>query len=167
MHSQRVIDTLAWFDVKSATVADHDGVAFTELEILKIIANATPSSGAGILGDAYAQEARRGAGHYPNRNDVYRFTHQIMFATNFGRQELVGIDQTGYGELIETLCAEHATDTDLLGELLICAKCIGYWSASMDAAMVSFTSQFDALDRGDFNGSYHPILIGAILFAME
>jgi hypothetical protein len=61
---------------------------------------------------------------------------------------------------------EYIHDADILGELLICAKCIGYWSDALTSAMAAFTTVWEALDRTNFAENYHTILMGGILFSM-
>lgn len=168
MDSVRASSALAYIDGNATKLENHLGAAYAEGVILDALVNKTPSGTLGILGQAYKTDLIRGGVlDVPDRATAYKLTHTIIFATDFGRQKLTGL--SNYEALLEQLVVTYADDTDVLGELLISARCISYWSPAMDTAYQNFCSQWDAVNKqaGLFNQNYHVILVGGILFAME
>lgn len=167
MDSVRAAAALSFLEDNGAAVAVHPGAAFAEREILRAVLNADASGPAGLVGAAYLADLQRGVMVVEDRSQAYRFTHAVLFSSDFGRQPIEGVDLSGYGVLIEALVQQYLQDADVLGELLMSAKCLGYWSGAMDAALATFTAAWDALDRENFAESYHPLLVGGLLFSME
>ncbi len=149
-----------------AAVDAHTGAAYAENKILRGITGAEDTGGRSLLGYSYLCNLRRGVRSVSNRAECYAITHDIFFATNFGKISLTGVDVAAYTAALEGLVVDYTNDTDVLGELLICAKCLGYWSSGMDTALAQFETQWAALDRTNFAENYHPILVGGILFSM-
>lgn len=167
LDSVRATEAKVYMETNNASVLAHAGAAYEENEILKTLVNGTASTG--ILSDAYKANLLRGVPTVNDRGEAYRLTHTLMFATNFGRLDLTGFDVNAYGALLDELVVTYADDVDVLGELLISAKCIAYTSSALDSAYASFTSNWDSIgrDSGDFANNYHQILVGGLLFAME
>lgn len=152
-------------DNQSAVDA-HPGAAYQEQRILCATVGTESAGGSTSLLYSYQAVMRRGAQSTTNRGDAYTFTHAIMFGTDMGNITVSGIDQSGYEAEIEAALITYATDYDVLGEMLVCAKCLGYWSANCDAALDSFLVAWTSLDRENFGESYHPLLVGGLLFKM-
>lgn len=160
---QRVADTLAWFAANAAAVDEHPGAALAEVEILRALA--TGAQVGSIFAHVHEAKLLRGPRNTNDRGEAYGLTHDIFFATDFGRRELSpAVDKTAFAARIEALAPAYADDTDILAELLMCARILGHWSADLQALLERYIPQWNALDRANFSGSYHQILTGALLF---
>jgi hypothetical protein len=159
----RVVRTLAWFDEKQDDVAAHTGAASAELQILRLIAAGVIEPGLGYLGWAYRESLKTWSPTLSDRSSVYVLTHAVMFGTDFGRIALDG-EHEEIAHFITEAIGYYADDTDCLGELLICARCLNM--TGLLAAQMAFDRQWEALDRENFQQNYHPILVGAILYAL-
>jgi hypothetical protein len=153
-------------EANAVSVVANGGAAYAENKILRGMAGNDDTGGRALIGYAYLSNLQRGVRSVTNRGEAYALTHDIFFATNFGRITVTGVDITGHASLLDRLVVEHANDTDVLGELIMASKCIGHWSSAMDTALSAFESQWAALDRNDFAQNYHPILVGGLLFSM-
>jgi hypothetical protein len=160
----RATETLAWLDANAAAVALHPGAAYAEVEILRQLVNPEPVSCCSVLGTSYRRDLQRGVPVINNRAEARSLAHKIMFAGDFGRRALTV--PAGYGALLEALMQQHLADADTLGELLISAHILGHNSSAVTTARATFDAAWTALDRNDFLGNYHCILVGALLYAM-
>ncbi|MES2488567.1 MAG: hypothetical protein V4607_02160 [Pseudomonadota bacterium] len=159
-------EAVSFMETNNAAVEAHSGAAFPESKILRAMSGADSTGGRSVLGYAYQCELLRGAPSVTNRAEAYKLTHTIFFATDFGNKTISGIAMSAYCSLLDSLVITYAEDLDVLGELLISAKCIGHWSSAMDSALELFTDGWLEIDREDFGGNYHPVLVGGILFSM-
>lgn len=149
----------------SSAVDAHSGAAYMENKILRAITGTESTGGRSLLGYAYQSELLRHVPAVNDRGEAYRFTHIIFFATDFGNRPINGLDMTGYCAALDTHVVTFADDLDVLGEMLLCAKCIGHWSDACDTALSKFIADYDAYPRNVFDENYHPILVGGLLFA--
>lgn len=156
-----------YFDRHSDEVEAHPGAVLEELAILRILQNneaAEPT----IITAVYREKMVRGCPTCPNPADIYGMTHDVFFATDFGRQQFTGYDTEAWSALLQRLAIEQWGYPDLLGEILMCAICLDLWGPWADEALTHYRTLWDALDRtaGGFNENHHPILVGDLLFAM-
>ena len=151
-------------------IEEHRGAAFTEVEILKQLASKTDSGPAGLMGDTHLKKLQKSVPKIDNRSEAYAFTHEILFASDFGRISLKdkGIDLPAIEKLLDRLVEEYAGDTDVLGEILIVAECIEYSSPRLKEGLDVFNKAWKALSRDskDFAENYHTLLVGGILYTM-
>lgn len=87
--------------------------------------------------------------------DGYELTHAVMYAGDFG--PLSSAEATSR---VQAALAEEQ-DWDLVGEYLICLQLLG---EPGDTA--TYEAWWDG-EWGDFASAYHPVLVGALLFALR
>lgn len=159
---------LRYFDACAAQLAAHDGAAREEVALLRSLASDTPSGQAGLLGDVYRAAVKAGVPPTNNPPEVYRLTHMVFFATDFGRIP-VAVNRPAWLAALRYWMTECADNLDLVGELLICVSCLGLWDQSADKEWLALQAKLGALDRTprSFAQNYHPILVGGVLAAVR
>jgi hypothetical protein len=78
-------DAVAFMDENAALVQTHSGHAFAEADLLRRIVNNIPSGPAGLVGDVHKADLMRRVPKTPDLASVYVFTHEIFYASDFGR----------------------------------------------------------------------------------
>lgn len=155
-----------WSD-NDALVQAHPGEVLQELAIFRILKNGEEAPDT-IIAEVYREKVRRRVPECPNQSETYGMTHDVFFATDFGRRPFTGYDAEGWAEMLERVATEQWEHPDLLGEIIMCVIFLGLWDDWTDSALVHYRTLFDALDRSaeGFAENHHPILIGEMLFAL-
>lgn len=155
-------DILEYFDKNADLVENHPGAAYPEVSILRRLVKSTPSGPAGILGDVYLESVNRRISEVKNRGDVYGLTHEIFFATDFGR---INAALPNLSDLLNKLLPQYHDDPDPLGELLMVAKIVGHSSDVVTAARTVFDKAVASTDtsKAGFNDNYHLLLVAGLL----
>jgi hypothetical protein len=155
-------DTLAWLDSNQAQVAAHEGAAYEEVELLRLMLSGASGVG-GVMSAAYRNKLAFYIPSLTGRAGARAYAHIVMFAADFG------LDPVTHPALVNPMLDEavfaHQDDTDTLGELLIACHLLGHDSPVIQAASEKFLTDWQAIPR-DFT-NYHPILVGGILFALQ
>lgn len=160
----RAARAVEYFTENNAGIALFGGAARQEVMIMNGLINGVSGEVGGMMGYAYRDRMTLTAPDPQNRGDVYDYTHAVMFATDFGNSSItVG---ASHRELIDRLIPEYTDDLDVLGEILIAAKCIGYDSPVVQAGMDVFTHAWDTNSfKLPFGEQYHLVVVGGILFS--
>ena len=156
-----------YFTRHLSLVNNHPGEVKAELTVLRIVKNKEKLKST-VLQQVYLEKMQRGVPPVLNPADVYGMTHDVFNATDFGRIKITGYDKAGWTAMLKRLCLDYATYPDILGEVLLAAKCLDIWGVWADTATAAFRLLWTTLDRtaGGFNENYHPLLVGDLLFAM-
>jgi len=152
----RSTETLAWLDAHDVEIRAHDGAAYPERELLRLILSGASGTG-GVMSAAYRAQLAFKVPDLTERANARGYAHEVMFGADFGLDPIIVPEQVG--ALLEAAAIVHADDTDTVGELLIAGRLIGY---PMDTT--AFTMAWEAIPRTFEN--YHAILVGGILFAL-
>ena len=119
---------------------------------------------------------------YLRRDDIYDLTHIIFHVADFGRDSLGAVladrleaTRDYVSLLLATRVVER--DWDLVGELLLCCRCLsdgarppvaGAWRALESAQAVSgYVSGPESKAGGEFAKHYHPTLVALLASAAE
>lgn len=162
----KATDALAFLDSKTVEVDAHRGAAYTEVELLRNLTENVPGN---ILQTAYLERMNFEVPSPQNRAEMYQATHEIFFATNFGRDVSLINDATKatWVAMLKNSLSSYTADMDVLAEILSCIHILGGWGANEDIIMIEYRAMWAAaLAEGSF-GKYHEILTGGVLFQLR
>lgn len=155
-------DTLTWLDSQETSILTHEGAAFEEVELLRLMLNGASGTG-GVMSAAYRNKLTSYVPGLNGRAQARAYAHIVMFASDFGLDPISHPAEVNL--LLEDSILENQNDTDTLGELLIAAHLLGVTSPTIEATYEKFVTDWSAIPRVFDN--YHPVLVGGILFALK